>query len=478
MLLEFQIEHLHSADKPHIDMGDMTDEIETTEDPLDFERQDTIPMDDDGDEFTFQGEDHIEGGEPEDSYDEPSDEKDEEPLAGMAKEEIIQAISEEFDVEVDEGKTRDELAEVLQNLRQERIDKAEEEVTPDWEEIVADDLLEDGDTAKTVEEAEQEEKEDTSEDESDEVHEVEALENQRLSEALKDQTEIRNPRKLTRAEAQQLINDMEGNLHNHQRQVMLMRWHEGLIAAATNVVYGEKTMEKLAKQTGVNVDTLRKCRQLVEHFNYDKQMYQKWLREGDGGSRWWSEALKEIRDDTTPDTDGDSDEEAEMTFLQEIQDEIESLAYRLQQINEMLESIEDEDTRREVEGVTASAMEEIQRFMRTKFAQTGELADEKTPIPRSDNYLNFMRDCPCPITGTLGSDPHHTETGGTADKGSDLSCVPLDREIHDELEDKGRKHFEQKYGENIDRMRYAYIHRFVTGQWPEKVNYPEPEGNW
>jgi hypothetical protein len=68
-------------------------------------------------------------------------------------------------------------------------------------------------------------------------------------------------------------------------------------------------------------------------------------------------------------------------------------------------------------------------------------------------YRDYVRSLPCCVTGYIGDevDPHHIKgyawlTGGSmGKKSSDLSCIPLKHDLHQELHDIGWKSFEEKY---------------------------------
>ena len=62
---------------------------------------------------------------------------------------------------------------------------------------------------------------------------------------------------------------------------------------------------------------------------------------------------------------------------------------------------------------------------------------------RSWKYRAWIRSLPSVISGKMGCDAAHTgDDGGTAQKASDFTCVPLTRDEHDELH-RGRRDFEE-----------------------------------
>ena len=78
------------------------------------------------------------------------------------------------------------------------------------------------------------------------------------------------------------------------------------------------------------------------------------------------------------------------------------------------------------------------------------------------DYTDWVRTQPCCITGAIGDfvDPHHikgyahvTGAGGKL-KGSDLACIPLRHDLHNELHSIGWQSFEKKY--NINQLEEAW----------------------
>ena len=78
----------------------------------------------------------------------------------------------------------------------------------------------------------------------------------------------------------------------------------------------------------------------------------------------------------------------------------------------------------------------------------------------SKEYRDYVRSLPCCVSGYQGEEmaPHHIIgcnwlTGKcTSKKGSDLTCIPLRSDLHNELHDNGWKTFEEKYNINQVEM--------------------------
>ncbi len=73
----------------------------------------------------------------------------------------------------------------------------------------------------------------------------------------------------------------------------------------------------------------------------------------------------------------------------------------------------------------------------------------KVPPFRSSKYREYVSRLPCCVTGNNDdrNDPHHIKGRGYggSQKCSDLFCIPLRHELHQELHQIGWKSFEKKY---------------------------------
>lgn len=99
--------------------------------------------------------------------------------------------------------------------------------------------------------------------------------------------------------------------------------------------------------------------------------------------------------------------------------------------------------------------------------QTFELADEAedllAKVPRSQHFIDFTRSCErCCVSGLVGHvDPHHIEQGSMDSKGSDFTCIPVCRQIHIEIEDKGHKYVEKKYNIRFDHLLSEHLLNYI-----------------
>ena len=74
-------------------------------------------------------------------------------------------------------------------------------------------------------------------------------------------------------------------------------------------------------------------------------------------------------------------------------------------------------------------------------------------------YVDFIRGKKCCVSGNHVSDPHHLHALGMAanrnkPNSRHFTCVPLSREMHTELHQRGAQQFQDKY--NIDLWQEAY----------------------
>ena len=74
-------------------------------------------------------------------------------------------------------------------------------------------------------------------------------------------------------------------------------------------------------------------------------------------------------------------------------------------------------------------------------------------------YVDFIRNKQCCVSGNHVADPHHLHAlgmGSNRQKSNarHFTCIPLSREMHTELHAQGLSYFEQKY--KIDLWQEAY----------------------
>ena len=83
-------------------------------------------------------------------------------------------------------------------------------------------------------------------------------------------------------------------------------------------------------------------------------------------------------------------------------------------------------------------------------------------------YVEYIKQQPCCVTGmmimnqdtgNIESDPHHTKSKGAG--GSDLSCVPLLHELHQECHSIGQNTFQEKYNIDFKDIQIKCMQRFI-----------------
>ena len=85
----------------------------------------------------------------------------------------------------------------------------------------------------------------------------------------------------------------------------------------------------------------------------------------------------------------------------------------------------------------------------------------------SPKYLDFIRSKPCLVSHSHigGTDAHHVIARGWRNsKQMDLSCLPLCRSAHVEIEQIGVEKFSDKYDVNIWRELFWLLVEFAVSQ--------------
>ncbi len=94
----------------------------------------------------------------------------------------------------------------------------------------------------------------------------------------------------------------------------------------------------------------------------------------------------------------------------------------------------------------------------------------RTTAKRDGDYMEWIRGRKCLVcmetkgsdATRYGSDPAHTRINGRGSKGDDSSCVPLCREHHAELHQRGGKDFEAKYRIDLAAEAVTYYGIYTT----------------
>ncbi len=93
--------------------------------------------------------------------------------------------------------------------------------------------------------------------------------------------------------------------------------------------------------------------------------------------------------------------------------------------------------------------------------QTAQVEGLALQAPERDtSYLEFVRSRQCIVCAAAPpSQPHHTERGGVALKGSDLFCLPVCASCHREIHDTGQAAYwdDHNVWEYIARTLAAFV---------------------
>lgn len=97
---------------------------------------------------------------------------------------------------------------------------------------------------------------------------------------------------------------------------------------------------------------------------------------------------------------------------------------------------------------------------------------QKLPLSKpkrytSKKYIAFIKSKSCLISRTRNPDPHHYYSRGSF--GSDLSCIPLSRKHHAELEQIGESRFLKKY--NLPENFFLEAQIRLLQEYIEKIEH-------
>lgn len=95
----------------------------------------------------------------------------------------------------------------------------------------------------------------------------------------------------------------------------------------------------------------------------------------------------------------------------------------------------------------------------------------KSVTPRSAEYLDYLRDQGCPITGQRAEACHENGRKGKGVKPSDFLAVPLAPILHREYHQIGRTAFEKKYNIDLKEVALECLHRYVTGRVGDVMHF-------
>ena len=94
------------------------------------------------------------------------------------------------------------------------------------------------------------------------------------------------------------------------------------------------------------------------------------------------------------------------------------------------------------------------------------LPNEKFIKTYSLEYLEYMKDQPCCVTGNQNSDSHHLEAIGMGQNRKKpnqkhFTTISLSREMHSELHSIGLNKFQSKYNVQLWQEAYYYFAKWL-----------------
>ena len=231
-------------------------------------------------------------------------------------------------------------------------------------------------------------------------------------------------------------------------QQLVRKFRIGGIVTKLNVPHGKKdeALLEISVRTGVHVNQMREWARAYKHFGGNEDKLIEFLNSQERPTEYSVRDLISV--DSNPAVLG------ERRFAKRMTNRIQRLAEDMDQFNTLVQKgiVEVE----EAEGLMLTLHETMLDYK--------VLQDAKPETPKSKEYLQAVRQLPCIITGQPGpSDPHHVEVGGYAMKGTDYSVIPLSREIHRLVEDRGHGWMEKKFGVRVGDLVAKTLVKVLTG---------------
>lgn len=261
---------------------------------------------------------------------------------------------------------------------------------------------------------------------------------------------------------QKLEGDYQSSLQSikdRQRDLVKIRFQQGYIISTLveKSEKGDSVVERVSQATGISASTLWDAKKFYNSPLFDKSplKLEVWFEEQyqAGKAVNWSRVrnlLGKRKDSPLVEIDKER-QDIENRAIQ-LEDDAERLTAKITSINQGSHVID------QATGVAQAALEVAQE-RRDQMA----LLEAKPARIQDKNYLKFIREQPCVVTGAYGADPHHFLTGGIGTKGSDYATIPLTRELHNELHDTGQETFQNKYSVDLWREMARLMHLYFIG---------------
>lgn len=261
--------------------------------------------------------------------------------------------------------------------------------------------------------------------------------------------------------------DVLQSIKERQRDLIRLRFEQGAFVSAISALseYGDTTIDRLSQATGISAAILYDCRKfyLEPRFSQSMQEVEIWMEIQDAEEKpvHWSRVRNMLRGHDEHSEEARAvDVDKRAHALEKKAREIEFEATKLQEDAEQLRT--NEHTRDQAKGVATRAAQVAAEYRDA----ASLLIDPKPERVTDEKYLQFIRQQPCCVSGRTPVDPHHFLTGGMGTKGSDYATVPLHREYHNAIHDKGQAVCEREWNVSFRALGFGYMHLYFVGVEP------------
>lgn len=217
-----------------------------------------------------------------------------------------------------------------------------------------------------------------------------------------------------------LFNDavsLFGQATRYAQEALRHIWQIGAILVELSRGYGEGVvLEEYATRINRSVRTVRRYRDIGR---LAEEEFDRALETGHTSERKLLSLVSEKQ------RVSGTYQENTLKIIEDKEEKIENMALKLSgEVEELLrmkerrEDVLPEDVVVGVTGVAETATEEV-------IAASVAIRTDPEEFYRSEKYLAYIRSLPCCVCDRPDTQAHHTEAGGVAMKGSDLSCIPL-----------------------------------------------------
>lgn len=255
-------------------------------------------------------------------------------------------------------------------------------------------------------------------------------------------------------------------IKDRQKELIRLYFQQGAYVSAITALseYGAGTMDRLSQATGIGVRTLYDAKRCYESpmFSQSMEELDVWMESEEVESRPvnWSRLRNLLKGpDETEDAQAATIDTRAHKLEQKAR-EVEFEAVRLQEDAETLRI--NEHTREQAKGVATRAAQVAAEYR----DQAALMVDPKPERITDEKYLQFIRRQACCVSGKTPVDAHHFLTGGMGTKGSDYATVPLHRDYHRDIHDKGQDRCEKEWGVSFREMAFGYLHLYFVGVKP------------